>query len=88
VTVSWVEVAVVTVATVPLNFTTLLVAELLKFVPVIVTVELIGPDVGVKLVNVGANVVLPVEVPPADEPPPDKARIPIKEAVLSFFSSF
>ena len=48
-----VEVLAVAMAVVPLNFTMLLAAEVLKFVPVIVTVAPTNPLVGLKLAMVG-----------------------------------
>jgi hypothetical protein len=50
---SWVEEADVTTAVVLLNFTLLFTAVALKFVPVIITVEPIAPEVGEKEVIVG-----------------------------------
>ena len=47
----------VIVANVPLNITVLFAAMVLKFVPIIVTGVPTGPEVGVKLVIVGAGVV-------------------------------
>lgn len=54
VTVSDVAVALVTVAVTPLNLTVLLAAVALKLVPVMVTDDPVAPEVGVKLVIVGA----------------------------------
>jgi hypothetical protein len=62
-TVVTIEVAVgvpVIVAVVPLNFTVLLAAVVLKFVPVIVTVAPTAPLAGVKLVIVGSVALLTV----------------------------
>ena len=49
-----------TVAVVPLNFTVLLAAVVLKFVPVIVTVAPTKPLVGLKLAMVGVVAVVTV----------------------------
>ena len=50
-----VGVPVILVTVVPLNFTVLLAAVVLKFVPVIMTDVPTGPLVGLKLVTVGAE---------------------------------
>jgi hypothetical protein len=52
----WVAVALVTFVVVPLNFTVLLIAVVLKLVPVIVTVAPTRPLAGVKLVIVGGKI--------------------------------
>jgi hypothetical protein len=58
----------VTVAVVPLNFTTLLPASVLKPVPVMVTVDPATPVAGVKLAIVGTG-------PSRLEPQPESAKL-------------
>ena len=57
-----VAVLAVTVAAVPLNLTVLLAGVVLKFVPVIVTVVPMVPDVGVKLTTEGTDAVVTVKL--------------------------
>jgi hypothetical protein len=59
-------------ATVPLNFTMLLVAAVLKFVPVIVTFVPTSPLVGVKLAIVGVGMIVKSPVLITDWPPTPK----------------
>jgi hypothetical protein len=59
-------------AVVPLNLTELLAAVLLKFVPLIVTDAPIAPDVGEKLVIVGAA------ANAMEHPKPKNRRIPVQ----------
>ena len=56
----WVDVLLVTTAAVPLNFTILLAAVVLKFVPVIVTVVPTEALAGAKVVIVGDVAVIPL----------------------------
>jgi hypothetical protein len=62
----------VIVAVVPLNFTVLLTAVVLKFVPVMVTVAPTPPESGVKLVIVGEGIV-ELAVVPEEALHPDNA---------------
>jgi hypothetical protein len=55
VVVNWIAEEVLTLAVVPLNFTTLSEVVGLKLVPAIVTVVVIGPDGGEKEVIVGGG---------------------------------
>jgi len=67
VTVSWVAVAAVTVANMPLNLTVLSAAVVLKLVPVMVIVVPTPPVAGVKLVMVGAVAELAFTVKSVEE---------------------
>ena len=55
VTVNWVALALVTVAATPLKVTVLSVGVVLKFDPLMVTIVLAGPDVGLMEVIAGGE---------------------------------
>jgi hypothetical protein len=79
VTVSDVDVALVTLAVTPLNLTMLLAAVALKLVPVMVTVDPKAPEVGMKPVIERAGVkpagALRVNVPPLSNDPPQRLAL-------------